>query len=240
MPRISDRDLAEHWGCSRPYLTKLRQTKAMPGFPSLAEADSWRALNAPPRGRRVGGKNRDEHAPQPPTDEGGGAATEGAGESSSANTPSGGGAVIDIKRYIRRRPDFDGYALEAAERVYQVAVGLYERAAQGGDPVAVAAALKNYNEAAKACAAAREKFLETRERARILLSLDEVENVVGTELQELRNALLKFGERAASALVGTLNAEQLAIVRTTVDAGVDEIFRKTEVVADRPRRELAS
>ena len=214
----------------------------MPLFPDLAEADRWRAVHAPPRGRRLTGKNRDEQTPQPPTGEAGGGQTnnDGTGGQSSPSNKSGGEPrdKIDIKRFIRRVDDFDGLALRQAEETLQIAFGLYRRAAEGGDAVEVAAALKNYNDAAKACASAREKFLETREKSRALISLDEVEDVVGTELQEVRNRLLKLDDRVAAELTAHFPTEQLQLVKTTIAAAVDAVFQRIDALPVSSRRQL--
>ncbi|MCC5840459.1 MAG: hypothetical protein JJT96_10055 [Opitutales bacterium] len=49
---IPDEILAAWWDLSRGALSKMRKTKRMPPFFTLAEADEWRALNAPPNPRR--------------------------------------------------------------------------------------------------------------------------------------------------------------------------------------------
>lgn len=246
---VSDKDLAAHWDVSRPYIIKLRQQKALPVFADLAEADAWRSVHAPPRGRRLVGKNRGETPTTTPPGTEGAAAASGANEQgqaaggggSSANSNGARAAdVVDIRKFIRKTDDFDSLALRQAEHAVQIAFGLYERAAGSGDPVEISAALKNWSDASKACAASRAKFLETREKSRALISLDEVEDVVGTELQELRNRLLKQGDRIASALAAVLSAEQLALVKRAIEDDVDAVFAQIEALPLNSRQQILS
>lgn len=224
----------------------------MPGFASLAAADDWRAIHAPPRGRRLIGKNRVETTTTPSAGSQG-AAPEGEGHGEESSPPNsigerdtGGGSdrgreaeVINIRRFIRRTDDFDGLALNQAQGVLQVAHGLYLRACEGGNAVEISAALKNWTDAAKACGSARETFLATREKSRALISLDEVEDVVGTELQELRNALLKHGDRVAAALA-QLGPAVGAQVKAAVDGDIDGVFKKLAALPVSTRRQLVA
>lgn len=247
---LTNAELAAHWSVSLPYLTKLKKPapagKGMPDFTDLDTADRWRALHAPPRGRRSFGKNRVENPPHPRTPQDVGTENEGAtGAGLPANNDrkagsSGGGEVINIGRFIRKTGDFDGLMLRQAEEVPQIAFGLLKLAAAKNDTVEVSAQLKNWGDAGKVSGAVREKFLETQEKSRALLSLDEVEDIVGTGLQELRNAMLKHDDRVAAALVPHLPAEQLALVRRAVAEDIDMIFRKMDAVPDRTRRELVA
>jgi hypothetical protein len=221
----------------------------MPDFFAVQDAIAWRAVHAPPRGRRSFGKNRVENPPHPQTDQGSTPGNNGGtGHSLPANNAAGwkaghggrGGEVIDLKGFIKKTSDFDGLMLEQAQAVPQLAYGLFTLAAKTGDPVEVAAAIKNYADAGRHAAVVREKFLETQEKSRALLSLDEVEDVVGTGLQELRNLLMKQGERVAGGLQAQLPAEMVVLVQQAIDADVDRIFLKLSAVPDRARRELVA
>ncbi len=130
--------------------------------------------------------------------------------------------------------------IEQAEAVPQVAYGLLMLAAKHGDSVEISAQTKNWNDATKAAAAARKNFLELQELSRALISLDEVENVVGTTLQEIRNALLKLGATVSANLVSILPADKVQNVRMAVDDAVDLILSALEAAPDRTRRDLAS
>ena len=48
---ILNKELSKHWGVTEAAVSALRKRKSMPPFESLAEADAWRAMNAPPRVR---------------------------------------------------------------------------------------------------------------------------------------------------------------------------------------------
>lgn len=264
--KLSNAALAAHWGVSLPYITKLRKPapegKALPDFTDLAQADAWRAMHAPPRGRNAFGKNRVEQPPPAQPEQAGTPGEAGhAGEGSPANIAGapaadaverprlGGDAlrgprhhadVIDIRGFIKRTDDFDGLMLKQAQEVPQIAYGLFQVACRGGDPVEISAQLKNWSEAGKQAGAVREKFVELQEKARTLLPLDEVEDVVGTFLQEVRRSLLKLDERVALAVRGSLSPEQTQLVQAAAAAEIDAVFRSLEVVPAQTRRELAS
>lgn len=236
---LTDQDLCEHWGVSWPYVCKLRKEKALPAFVTKDEADAWRAVNAPPRGRRSIGKNRVEKPAHPQTGPGTADATGGGGQSSPANNPPA-PKIINIRKFIRKTNDFDGLMLAQAEAVPQIAYGLLELSFAKGDIVETSAQLKNWNESAKAAASAREKFLETQEKARMLLPLDEVEDVTGTFLQEIRRGLLRLDERVAVAVAAFLTPEQVLVVRKACADEIDNIFKQLEAVPVQVQRELAS
>ena len=252
--RVKDADLARHWGCSAPYISKLKKPvaqggKAMPDFADLGAADAWRAIHAPPRGRRYAGENRGENQPQPPPGSESTAESDGSGAATRLppNNPPRGPTrslpakkIVDVRKFIKRTGDFEGLMLRQAESVPQIAYGLLELAAQGGDVVDLAAQLKNWAEAGKEAGRVRKAFLEAQEKSRALLPLDEVEDVVGTGLQEVRNAMLKHDERVATALVGKFSGEQLAIIRQAIAEDIDGIFRRLGALGERAKHELAS
>jgi hypothetical protein len=246
---INHAELARHWGCSAPYVSKLVKTKAMPAFVSLAEADAWRSVNAPARhsaktapqdSNKNGIEGEKNIALDPNTTTATGttpaAETANAPKCSAPNTVSGGGEIIDVTCYITRGVDFDELMLRQAEDAAQVAHGLYLRACAGGNPTAISAALKNRTDAADAAAAVRKRFLEIQEQARSLISIDEVMDTLGTELQAWRAAMLKLGERCANVA----NPADPALAKRAIDAGVDQAFQKLESAIDRGQAQLAA
>ena len=255
---LTKADLARHWGVSRPYLTKLAKPeaeggKAMPTFTALADADAWRAVHAAPRlgrvepvfaGEQSSSKKPVEAAKKPP-------ASPGTTTADSTRTATGtgrgkGGAAdalahliperIDIAAFIRRDVDFDVLMVEHAEEVPQVAHGLFRLAAESGHPSAISAATRNWHEATTAAADTRTRYLAIQEKSRALLPLDEVMDVIGTELQALRTALTKFGERCAN----DANPSDPALAQRVIDAAMDLVFAKLDAVETRAVRELSA
>lgn len=240
--------IARHWGVSAPYLAKLSRPvteggKAMPDFFMLADADSWRAVHAPPR---AGGKNAKKHTPPPENEKARAPAPcndAGSSESSAVPVASPGDpaadgarrALIDIKQFTQRHADFDGAMISDAEIALQVAYGLFMLACERGEPGAISAANKNWHEVGKVSADIRARYIEIREKTRALLSLDEVLDVVGTELQSLRRQLLNLGARLGS----TANPADPALAERIINAAIDGIFRDMDLVESRARTELA-
>ena len=236
---IRKAELARHWGVRPSYVSNLIKRKALPEFTSFEEADAWRAVNAPPKAAHAAGSA----LPTVPDSANSDDTLEKNAAINKTTTSSGKengrpqGELIDVTAFIRRDVDFDALMIESAEGVPQVAHGLYLRACAGGSPNEIAAALKNWNDAMKAAAAARLAFLETQEKTRALLPLDVVMDIVGTELQALRANLLKLGERIAARA----NPDNPALARGVIDAAVDEsVFRQCDAVESRASRELAA
>lgn len=250
-------DLAKRWGVSRPYLTRLAKPvseggKGMPEFTSLEEADAWRLINAPPRpgnslrrpspfaGEQSSPENQVEQAKKSPSDP---APTTPATPTAPGNArPTSAAAElmdltpIDVRAMVRTDVDFDGLMLEHAQRVPQIAYGLFERAAATGLASVVSASTKNWHEASRAAADVRERFVNVQERTRALLPLDEVMDIVGTELQAVRSAIAKHGERCAAAA----NPADPALARKVIDDDIDTIFAALDQLAARTQRELAA
>lgn len=250
---IKKADLARHWKVSRAYLTRLAKPlsaggKDLPEFTSLAEADAWRTVNAPPRPgnalRRTGMFGAEQSPPKNETEAGEKTARNHATTTPAVATPTHAAvthaatelwdAQIDLEQYVTPGADFDRLMPEKAERVAQIAYGLFERAAQTGQPALVSAATKNFHEAARAASDVRARFIEIQERTRVLLPLDEVMDILGTELQAVRAALAKHGERVAAAA----NPSDPGLAQRVVDADIDQIFASLDLIAMRTRREL--
>jgi hypothetical protein len=227
---IRNADLARHWRCSPAYITKLKHLpseggKGMPDFTSLEAADSWRAVNAPPKpgndpslfgGKQSGEKNSDFSL-----------TTTG-----KKNPIEISGKIIDIAQFIRNGRNFESLMIEDAEKVPQIAFGLFQLASKEGNSAEISAASKNWHECSKAAAAVRNEFLDLQERTGTLISLDEVMDVIGMELQAVRGALLKLGERLANQA----NPQDPAQARRVIDFGIDGIFRQLDAVVERAGR----
>ncbi len=225
-----------------------------PAFTSYEQADAWRAENAPPRkthkaslknSAEDGEKNarssdttRDSKAKQPGAEHAGhGDDDEAADDAPAAELrerAARGFVYIDVEKFIRKDCDFDSLMIEQAERVPQIAFGLLELKQKTGAAGAIAAATENWSQAVKQAASVRAQFLDLQERTRALIQLDQVMDIVGTELQALRTALLKLGERTAARA----NPENPAVAQAAIDAAVDDVFRQTQVLLARTKKEL--
>ena len=256
---LTKADLARHWGVSRPYVTKLAKPeaeggKAMPTFTDLAEADAWRAVHAAPRSARVESVFAGEQSsPVKPTEaaEKSPVPTSTTTGNNPAATTGGGGRgkgkradalahlmpdKIDVAAMIRRDVDFDVLMVGHAEEVPQIAHGLFRLAAESGHPSAISAATRNWHESATASAGVRERFLAIQEKSRALLPLDEVMDIVGTELQPIRTAISKLGEKCALEA----NPSDPALARRVIDEAVDRIIAGLYAVEARAQRELSA
>lgn len=254
---LSKADLARHWGVSRAYLTKLSKPeteggKSLPIFFDLAEADAWRSVHAPERRSRVvptfageqsSTENSAEGAKKSPDLTSTTSLPKAQGESGRRKGGGGGAkdlgewlpAKIDVAAMTRRTVDFDVLMVQHAEEVPLIAHGLFKMAAETGHPNAISAATRNWHEAASASANVRGRFMELQEKSRALLPLDEVMDIVGTELQAVRSALHKFGERCAM----DANPADPALARRVIDAAMDAVFAKLSSVEVRAARELS-
>lgn len=210
--RLSGKALAEHWGCSDAYVSKLRHKHGMPEFATPEEADVWRARF------RQRSNVRSERAPTSP-----------------ANAEVPPDEPIDVEAVLAAAGgDFDAAMIKHAEEVPILAYALYQAAIRRGNDALVSVRVKNWGEAAKQAGLVREKFLEIQEKTRALIHLDEVLNVLGTELQALRVAMLKLGERHAAAA----NPENPPLAKAVIDAGVDAVFRQMDQARLRVDTEL--
>jgi hypothetical protein len=247
---IRKADLARHWRVSPPYITKLVKKKGMPCFTDLASADAWRAVNAPPKpsnqkpieasmengieaDKKIAVFSGTTKAPE---------SKQAPGPESASGTPQGlppntnpPAEVIDVLAFIRTDKDFDALMIEQAERVPQIAYGLFLRASNRCNPAEIAAANKNWHESAKAAAAVRGEFLSLQERTGTLIPLDRVMDIVGTEMQALRAALAKFGERCGPIA----NPADPLLAQRAIDAGIDRLLQLMVSVESRAAKELA-
>jgi hypothetical protein len=237
-----------------------------PAFTSLSEADEWLTANAPLRkpgssstkkGVEVPAKNARSSEPTATRENNSGPGGEEAhadggevelmsagGEEGSATSEqahvrqraSRGFVPIDTAAFVRTDVDFDQLMIEQAERVPQIAFGLLELKQKTGSAHAIAQATENWHQAVKAAASVRTKFLDLQERTRALIALDQVMDVVGTELQAVRSALAKLGESVAQKA----NPDNPALALAAINAGVDDVCRRTLLIQEHTEKELAS
>ncbi len=233
---VKNSTLARHWNVSQAYVSKLRRPterggKAMPAFSTLAEADNWRAVNAPPNSPQSFSQNSTERGKK------NGGAFGTTTERRKNNATNGHGKIVDITQFLLRGAgeDFDALMIRQAEEKPQIASGLCDLACAGGNSAEISAALKNWHEAAKASAAVRGSFLDLQEKTRALLPLDEVMDIAGTELQAVRQAMDKLGERYAAAA----NPENPTLAKQVIDGAVDKIYAQLDRVRARLQKELA-
>jgi len=212
----------------------------MPRFTSYLEADAWRAVHAPPRKvhetsvkKLAEAAEKNAGFPQTPA-------------ADITNSPPPAGAPspaeprdppperIDVDKFVDRESDFDALMIRQAEELPQIAHGLMRKKAALGEAGAISAAIKNWHEASKAAADVREKFIAIQQETRALIPIDDVEDVVATELREVRKVLRKLGARVAAAA----NPDNPPLAQRAVDTGVDECLLLFEHVVERTKLEL--
>ena len=231
MSAIRPVDLARHWGTGRGYVSNLRKD-GMPEFESFEAADAWRAEHAPARARRNASRSATSTEagtpPEPPFE--------------NNNNPRQGRVVapvepVDVAAFIAAAgTDFDSLMIRQAEATVQVAHGLYLKACERQDPIAIAQALRNWNEAAEVVARRRADFLGLQEKARSLLPIDKAKDIVGRQLQALRLALLRAGDRCAA----DANPSDPARAKRIIDAEVDRILARAADAESTISGELAA
>lgn len=217
-------------------VSNLVKRKGMPAFGSLAEADAWRAVHAPARkapesSAKIRPESREKSPESPDTT---------TRTPTTRRSPTGRGERdepperIDVATFVDKQTDFDALMIEHAEELPQIAFGLYRRAAQRGEPGAISAATKNWHEASKAAADVREKFVALQKETRALIPIDDVEDVVATELREVAKFLRRLGLRCAPAA----NPADPAQAQRAIDAAVDELLGMFTHAIDRTKLEL--
>ena len=178
----------------------------MPEFLTLAEADQWRALNAPPRRRE---------------------------KSRFTNTTTNGKNIerIDTSVFIAEAgTDFEGLMIRHAEQVAQIAYGLYKKACDSQDSSEIALAMRNWSEASGRAHSERERWLELQERARTLIPVDQAKDVAGRELQSLRRELDRFDTRYAQDCNPQDPALAQRVLRGAVEGLLSRLFSAGKVV----------
>lgn len=250
---IKRAEIARHWGVSPAYVTMTlkRHSGGALQFSSLEEADRWRSIHAPPKPssesrRAFAGEQSPSHAPVNPAKNRVDSSTtpnvahaQVHAHGPHATTPPPAPAYmphapLDVQSFVAAGGDFDSVMLRQAEEVPQIAYGLYRLACGRGDSVEIANATRNWNDAAKASAGVREKYLELQEKTRALIPLDLVMDVVGTELQPIRVLMLKGGERYGARA----NPGDPSLGKTIFDEFIDGVFRALDLATTRTEREL--
>lgn len=132
------------------------------------------------------------------------------------------GDVVDIAPFVNHQADFTGIMIGQAKEVPQIAFGLYKLACTRNRVSQIHDALANWNSAARASSDILARYLEIQERAKVLIAIDLVMDVVGTELQTIRSSLLKLGERTAPRA----NPSNPILAQTVINAAVDEILKQ--------------
>lgn len=94
-----------------------------------------------------------------------------------------------------RTESFEETMLRQSESMPLHAFALYEAAVKNGDDSLVGVRIKNWAEAAKQAAAAREQYLDLQERNKKLISVENAIEVLSAPLQELINRISKSGRR---------------------------------------------
>jgi hypothetical protein len=124
--------------------------------------------------------------------------------------------------------------VEDAEAMPKIARGLFDRACRNLNIAEIANFLKIWNDAAGKSAEIRQRFLDLKERTRALIAMDDVEDVLGTELQALRSTMMRLGTTHAARA----NPADPALAQTVIDAAVDNMWRQLEIGIELAKREL--
>lgn len=223
MPTVKPAELARHWGVGPSYVSNLR-ARAMPEFESLEAADLWRLEHCPPRARR---NTPRDIATSPERAAGGG----GNPLRDNHNPPQGRAPLepIDTSQFlVAPGVDFDALMVQQAENTAQIAHGLYIKACERQDVVAIAGSLRNWNEASRQAADIRERFMGLQQKSKLLAPIDKIMDVVGTQMQEVRLLLNGMGTR-----IGTdANPADPALAQRTIDAEIDRVYAQMATAAE--------
>lgn len=235
-------ELARHWKVSGAYVTKLGRPigeggKAMPEFFSLASADEWRAMNAPGRPALETARLSTTTTPEPTQKPRAVSAPQPADVPAAAPAaPTVPERIIDVTEFVNHQADFTNLMIAQAKVVPQVAHGLWLDACKRFKHAEIDRTLSTWTDAAKASGEILSRFLELQERAGTLVPIDVVMDIVGTELQQVRNRLVKFGERIGPRA----NPDNPILAVNVINAEVDDIFRAIEHAANISPAELVA
>lgn len=189
-------NLARAWGVSRASVSRW-VARGMP-LSSMEAAEAWRAVNAPPRRRRSVEAEADRSA-----------------------AANGVVPLVDVSRWVQVSEDFEGDQVKAAEKVAQLAYGLYQEAVERrAGPTEIQFALKNWHEASRRGAEVRREFMALQKERRDVIEVDFAREVVGRELSELRARMVSMGRR----LGPDANPEDPALAAEIIDRDVDRIM----------------
>lgn len=232
---IRKADLARHWKVSASYVTKLGRTKGMPDFLSLAAADEWRALYAP----AVATLEIARTSPTPPISTPAAASAppvsqdvppdaeaEGGEKKRHQPTPLEAIGQEQLDAFCAIDGTFEETMIRRARRNALIAGGMCERAFAAGLVTHVAAWGDRFNDQAETARKLTTGYLELQEKAAVLVPIDTVMDVIGTELQQLRGYLQKFAARYGPKA----NPDNPILAASVIEAGVEEIFRQIDHV----------
>lgn len=224
---IPNSDLATHWGVSSARLSQLRRDKAMPEFSSLAEADSWRAKNAPPRGSFRQKKQAPQAPAQPPAGHGFATiplADEGAA-GAQASRPE-----HDVPR-LRASDIAVDKNLPSAERTQKQAIFVQELAYNDvalADPEQRRFAIIAWSEAVRRGSEAETLAIDMAKAQRVILERSEAEYITAASLNALDRRLDKVDAPIAANVQAALglDAAQAMQVRNVVREEIDRLRRQ--------------
>lgn len=203
---IATSDLATHWGLDPSAVSQLRRRRQMPEFATLADADAWRAVNVKARSRRRT-SSLDKIAP-------------------GNHNPDVKLGAVTTTMPEAQDGDFASWLCAAAEHAAKLAAGRLSVAMSGRNDVEAAGALRIFAEAAGRCRKIREDALRLGENERSLIQVDLAMDVVGIQLQELRNHLTGLGQLLGS----DANPGNPILAQQVIDAEVDRIFGRITAV----------
>jgi hypothetical protein len=180
----------------------------------FVEADAWKVRHAPPPRKKSAAAIA-------------AAGVAGVSDASDAGKgkAAGEGESIDVTKYRIQVDDFDAWVISEAENIVQETLGLYREACKGGNSARIGAAFDNWQAATKRCREIRQSFIELRERAANVITVDKAADIVGRELGVLQALLDDFDVRVAPAA----NPEAPHVARDAIRAGLVEVFQRLDI-----------
>ena len=206
--RVRLQDIAEEWGCSIPYVSKLKRQ----GCPvdSIEEATRWREENSSGRGAGFRSKG------------GGGSArvTDGGAEGGSSRK-------VGAKRRNLRSIEA---SLKGAIEMEEEARWQVERAVEKSQDSRLPNLLGAYNKAQEGRFKAEERVQKLQQDQRELVPLSEAKEMVSRILGTLFSRLRAVPSKAAPRANPTDDLLAEGVIRTAIDEAIEEAHKLHEAV----------
>lgn len=228
--KVKKADLARHWKVSPSYVSKLIRTKGMPEFETLAAADEWRSIYAPTKpALEVARTSPAPHEKLPPTGEN---SPTPPLPSPQVHQPTSleGLSQKDLDAFCVIEGTFEETMIRRARRNALIAGAMCERSVALGLVSHVAVWGDRFNDQAETARKLTASYLDLQEKANVLVPIDTVMDVMGTELQQVRTVLQKFGGPLSVKLFPN-DPSAAASAKALIDAEVDnQVFRQIDHV----------
>jgi hypothetical protein len=129
---------------------------------------------------------------------------------------------FDASQFLVPIDNFDQWMIQEAEAVVKIAAGLYREACSTKNSAKIAAALDNWQLAAKRCREIREGYQKLLEKSENVITVDRAADIVGRELAVLQQLLDDLPARLAAELCPEDPARHLQ----PIQAAVVEIYKQ--------------